>query len=816
MTRVYLCVSILSAGVLAYEVLLTRLLSIVQWHHFAYMIISLALLGFGASGTFLTFAGRRLAKRFHGTFAVNAGLFALSSYACYATVQALPLNLLEITWDANQLLWLMLTYVLLMLPFFFAANCIALSFIRFPDILARIYASDLAGAALGCGAVLWMLHVTAPGGVLIPVAATGALAGVIIGIEVRWSRWIASAAVIGITGYMLHALPLDLRISEYKGLAQAKRVSGASVVASPSSPLGLLTVLENPAVPFRHAPGLSVVSTAPIPEQVAVFTDADSVTMITRYDGDTRTIAYLDRMTSAVSYHLAGIDSVLVLGAGAGADVLQALYHGVARVTAVELNGQLVDLVRDEYAGFSGSIYRDERVNVQVAEARDFVTRDRRRYDLIQMTALDAFGASASGLRALNESYLYTVEALQAYLDRLEPGGLVGITRWIDLPPRDGIKLFATAVAALKARGVEDPGRHLAWIRGWNSNTLIVKNGALTGEQVAAMRAFADDRQFDLAYYPGMSRAEANRHNILAAPRFFDAATALLGPAHDRFLADYKFHVTPSTDDRPFHFHFFKWRHFPEMLALRAHGGMGLLELGYIVLVAALLQAVVVSVLLIVLPLLWMRRGGDPGDAAWSRSVLIGYFLLIGLAFLFIEIAFIQMFVRFLGHPVYSVTVILASFLLFAAAGSRMTEAHEKSVSDGRKLAIAVSTIAAICVLYVAVLPAVLTHFAGVGGVWRAAIAVILVAPLAVAMGMPFPLGLRSLTGKRSDLIPWAWAINGCASVVSAVLAVVLAMHFGFTAVIVSAAMLYVLAALIGWRGIHGGAVTGPASPARS
>jgi len=810
MTRVYLCVTILSAGVLAYEILLTRLLSIVQWHHFAYMIISLALLGFGASGTFLTFAGRRLAKRFHATFAVNAGLFALSSYACYATVQILPLNLLEITWDANQLLWLMLTYVLLVLPFFFAANCIALSFVRFPDLLARIYASDLAGAALGCGAVLWMLHVAAPGGVLIPVAATGALAAVIIGIDARWVRWAASAAVMGIAGYALHALPLDLRVSEYKGLAQATRVSGASVVASPSSPLGLLTVLENSAVPFRYAPGLSIVSTAPIPEQVAVFTDADSVTMITRYDGDTRTIAYLDRMSSALPYHLAGIDSALVLGAGAGADVLQALYHGVARVTAVELNGQLVDLVRDEYDGFSGSIYRDERVNVQIAEARDFVTRDRRRYDLIQMTALDAFGASASGLRALNESYLYTVEALQAYLDRLDPGGLVGITRWIDLPPRDGIKLFATAVAALKARGVEDPGRHLAWIRGWNSNTLVVKNGALSGEQVAAMRAFADDRQFDLAYYPGMSRAEANRHNILAAPRFYDAATALLGPERDRFLADYKFHVAPSTDDRPFHFHFFKWRHFPEMLALRARGGIGLLELGYVVLVAALFQAVVVSIVLIVLPLLWMRRRNDPGDNGWSRGMLVGYFLFIGLAFLFIEIAFIQMFVRFLGHPVYSVTVVLASFLLFAAAGSRLTETYEDSASDGCKLAIAVSTIAAICVLYVAVLPAVLTYAADIGGVWRAAIAVMLVAPLAVAMGMPFPLGLRSLTGKRSDLIPWAWAINGCASVVSAVLAVVLAMHYGFTTVIASAAVLYVLAALIGWRGIHGGAAIRP------
>ena len=807
--RVFFSVAILSAGVLAYEILLTRLLSIVQWHHFAYMIISLALLGFGASGTFLTFAGRRLAARFNLVFAVNAGLFALSSFVCFMIVQSLPLNLLEISWSADQLVWLALVYLLLMLPFFFAANCIALTFVRFPDVLATTYAFDLAGAALGSGAVLWMLHLAAPGGVLAPVAAAGVLAAVITGIEARWLRWSASLAVLGIAVFLLHASPLALRVSEYKGLAQAERVSGATVVAARSSPLGLLTVVENPTVPFRHAPGLSIIAPASIPQQVAIYTDADSATMITRYDGDRDTIAYMDRLSSALPYHLGNIDSVLVLGAGAGADVLQALYHGAERITAVELNAQLVDFVRDEYPAFSGNIYRDDRVSVHIAEARAFAARDRQRYDLIQMTGLDAFGASASGLRAANENYLYTVEALQAYLDRLNPDGFLGITRWVDLPPRDGVKLFATAVTALEARAVEDPGSRLAWVRSWNSITLIIKNGELTGKQLAALGEFAGSRQFDVAYYPGMSRDEANRYNILSEPQFFDAATALLGPERETFLSSYKFRISPSTDDRPFHFHFFKWRHFPELLALRARGGMGLLELGYIVLIAALIQALVVSIVLILLPLAWIRRNRSAcSDSPWSRGMVIGYFLCIGFAFLFIEIAFIQIFVRFLGHPVYSVTVMLASFLLFAAVGSRLAAAFGEANADRRKLMVATSVIVVICVAYAGLLPAMLAHFAGIGGAWRAVVAMVLVAPLAVAMGMPFPLGLRSLHGVDVGFIPWAWAINGCASVVSAVLAVVLAMHFGFTAVILIAAMLYGFAAIIGWRCLGPGAAT--------
>ena len=363
------------------------------------------------------------------------------------------------------------------------------------------------------------------------------------------------------------------------------------------------------------------------------------------------------------------------------------------------------------------------------------------------------------------------------------------------IPMRDGVKLFATAVTALEARAVEDPGSRLAWVRSWNSITLIIKNGELTGKQLAALGEFAGSRQFDVAYYPGMSRDEANRYNILSEPQFFDAATALLGPERETFLSSYKFRISPSTDDRPFHFHFFKWRHFPELLALRARGGMGLLELGYIVLIAALIQALVVSIVLILLPLAWIRRNRSAcSDSPWSRGMVIGYFLCIGFAFLFIEIAFIQIFVRFLGHPVYSVTVMLASFLLFAALGSRLAAVLRDGVADRRKLMVVTSVIIVICITYAGLLPAILAYFAGIGSVWRAVVSVVLVAPLGVAMGMPFPLGLRSLDGGAADFIPWAWGINGCASVVSAVLASLLAIHFGFNLVILVALICYLAA----------------------
>ena len=238
----------------------------------------------------------------------------------------------------------------------------------------------------------------------------------------------------------------------------------------------------------------------------------------------------MDYLTSAAPYHLKENPRVLVLGVGGGTYVLQAVYHGAASIDGVDLNPQVVNLVRRDHADFAGHLYECEEVSVHVAEARNFVSRGTEQYDVIQVPLLDAFGASAAGLQALNESYLYTVKAVEALIQRLAPGGLLTITRWVDLPPRDGPKLFATAVRALEASGVEAPAGRLAWIRGWKTNTLLIKNGPFTSGEIAALIAFCNARSFDVIWYPGIARADANRFNRLDEPFFYDTAEALLGP----------------------------------------------------------------------------------------------------------------------------------------------------------------------------------------------------------------------------------------------------------------------------------------------
>jgi hypothetical protein len=217
-----------------------------------------------------------------------------------------------------------------------------------------------------------------------------------------------------------------------------------------------------------------------------------------------------------------------------------------ARIDAVELNLQMIDLVGREFGEFTGRIYRRPEVSLHVAEARSFVEGSRRRWDLIQLALLDSYAASAAGVQALSESPIYTIEALQAYLEHLNPGGFVAVTHWLGNPPRDTVKLFATAIAALEANvwtspGETDAGEWLVLLHGWNTATLLVKNGHFTRDEIAALRSFAAERQFDVAWYPGMRGDEANRYNRLAKPTLYDAAVALLSPGRSTFLADYRF-----------------------------------------------------------------------------------------------------------------------------------------------------------------------------------------------------------------------------------------------------------------------------------
>ena len=789
----YISITLLSGCALAYEVLLMRLFSIIQWHHFAYMVIGLALLGYGMSGTLVSIFQNKLSDKYTKLYLACITLFGISSVVCFLLAQHIPFNAEEILWNSEQVLFLAYIFLLLTIPFFFAATVICLSFMRYPTLTSSIYAADLLGAGLGSLTVIILLSLAFPQWALFIIGIISVIAVMIAGweLDIKPGYRVNTLAIVVIGILVLAGSHVELDISPYKGLSQTLRITGTEITEELSSPLGILSVVASRDVPLRHVPGMSLNANQEPLNQIGIFTDGDNLSVMTEYPADLERLGYLDKITSALPYQLKKLNHVLIVGAGGGADVLQAKFHQIPDISAIEINPQIVDLVNENYGDFTGHLYQQNDVTLHIGEARDYLTTSRKNYDLIQLALTDAFNTSISGLYSLNESYLYTTEALHLYLERLNPDGYLALTRWIKLPPRDTLKLFATATTVLRQMGVTSPEKRLILIRSWQTSTLLIKNGMFTNEELAAVEAFCHERSFDLAYTPLLQPEQANRYNVLSSPLFYQATSAILSDNAESFLDRYKFNIQPATDDKPFFHHFFKWSAFTEIYQLRRQGGMPLIEWGYINLIVTLLVAGLLSFALIILPVWFLHRRRLISSDKIKGVKVVCYFFTIGLAYLFIEIAFIQKFTQLLHHPIYSIAVTLTAFLVFSGLGSLLT-ARLLRYFTGEQIIFTVATgISALCLIYLLSLGTVFTYLTAAPVGFKALLMSLLIAPLAILMGMPFPIALTSLAKHASYYIPWAWGINGCASVISVVLATVFAIHYGFSVVILIAVLLY-------------------------
>ena len=804
----FIAIVMLSFATLAYEVLLTRLFSIIQWHHFAYMIISVALLGYGASGALLTISQDWVKTRVKTLFVINIALFSIFSIVCFFIAQALPFSPLEILWDMSQWFWLLLVYLCLFLPFLFAATSLGLVYRFYFYRIGSAYAADLVGAGIGALGIIVVLFILPPAQALIFISSIGFLAAIVACFELKINGHMSWLLVLLL--FLTWSIPeqwLVLNPSIYKEQSQTLNIKGTKIIERRSSPLGLLSVVESPDVPFRYAPGLSLNTDSVLPSQIAVFTDGDGMTTITHVENnineDRGSLRYLTHMMSALPYQLLYKPDVLVLGAGGGVEVLQGLFYQAGHIDAVEINPQMVNLVRENYAEFAGRIYDDESVRIHISDARGYVNRSDEHYDLIQLALLDSFNASSAGLYSLNESYLYTVEAVDEYIGHLTENGILALTRWIKLPPRDSLKLLATAIDALKIRGIKNPEQHLVLVRSWNNSSLLIKQRPFKKTELEKIRQFTQNHGFDLAYYPGITVGETNQFNILEPDYFYIGALALLGEQRDAFVKQYKYNIEPATDDRPYFFHFFKWILLADVISLPANQGILLIEWGTMIVGMTFTQAVIASIGLILLPLWIYRRGnklarreiknGEIKQESISCLSVFTYFFAIGMAFMFIEMAFIQKFILFLSHPLYAVAVVLCAFLVFAGVGSAFAKIFIKKFS----YVSIIFFIIGCCVIYIVLLPEIFKILLGQPDVIKIVLSLIFIAPLAFFMGMPFPIGLSNLAVTSSQMVPWAWGVNGCSSVISSVLAILLAMNFGFNIVIVFALGFYVLAVIV-------------------
>jgi hypothetical protein len=423
-----------------------------------------------------------------------------------------------------------------------------------------------------------------------------------------------------------------------------------------------------------------------------------------------------------------------------------------------------------------------------VDTGRVFAQGDSARYDIVFVPLADSYQPVTSGAYSLAETYGLTVEAFGDLLDRLAPDGILVATRWLQTPPSEDIRLLATLVEALRHAGVQEPGQALVALRGIQTITALVQPDGWTPAELAAVRSFAAARRFDPVWAPDVVAEETNRYNRLPESAYYEAMRELLAAGNPRqFYADYPFDVAPATDDRPFFFHFFKWRQTPEVLATLGRTWQPFGGSGYFLLLALLGLVVTLSAVLIVAPLLLARRAGLEDDAArrLSRLRVLLYFGLLGLAFLFVEIPLIQRWILLVGHPTYAFASVVTILLVCSSAGSLAARAV------WLRPRVALGLLVLFALLTPFALGWLTQHTLGWWLPARVGLAALSLAPLAFLMGVPFPVGLAWLERGQPGLTPWAWAVNGCASVVAGVLAAIFALSSGFTAVLLAGAGCY-------------------------
>ena len=800
MLATYLGIFLLSMAGLCLEITLTRIFSLAQWYHFAFMAVSIALLGFGASGSFLSLFPDLIKRNLNKRLATLSALLALGILASYLNVNYIPFDSYRIAWDREQILYLAIYYLFLALPFFFSGLAVGALLSAQPEQAGKIYSFNLAGSAVGCVVAVVALPMLGGAGTVMLSALLGALAAIAFSRSPisNLQSLISSLLALALLFITIRPPPfLEVRLSPYKGLSQALRYPEAKVVFSRWNAFSRVDVIESQGV--KSAPGLSLAYPDTLPLQKGLFTDGDNLSPVTRPEK----LGFIDYLPVSLPYCLWPKARALIIEPKGGLDVLVALHQGASSVTAVESNPLVIEVAKDAFQ----DPYRDQRVTVVVENGRSYVRHVGERFDVVQVSLADTYRPVTSGAYSLSENYLYTVEAFVDYLAHLSEGGLLVVSRWLQTPPSESLRAGALAVTALEKASLPQPELRIVAIRSWSTLLLLVKNGEFTAGEIEAVKSFCRQRQFDLVYYPGIREAEANRYNAYQEPLYYRAFQSLLFGDRARFYADYSYDVSPTSDDRPFFFHFFKWSQTPEILQTfgkiwQPFGGSG-----YFVLVALLILALLASAVLILLPLLFRRKIMLPPDLAIRRPGLdvrepqsndlaiqaepgkqlrwrvFAYFAMLGLGYLFVEIPLMQHFILFLGHPIYAFAAVLFAILLFSGLGSM--------VSPRLPLSRILLALIGGIILYPLVLPFVFQLLLGQSLGIRLLISVLSLAPLGFLMGVPFPKGIEIIGRLAPDLIPWAWGINGCTSVLASILSAMLAISFGFSRVLVGASVAY-------------------------
>ncbi len=789
---VYPALFFTTLSTLLFEVLLPRIFSVTMFYHYAFMAISIAMFGMTLGAVIVFLRPEKYLKGDpYRQMALNALLFSLCIVLSFLVYLRIPF---VDRGDFVSLLSLAAIYGIISLPFVFCGIAVTIALTAFPQRVPALYCADLVGAAAGCVAVIGLLELCdAPSAVLVTAALGGAgavlfslacsdrlLRGAALGAALLLAAGSVGHAALAAGGKPLvritHRAFADLRIIY-------QRWNSYSYVEVTEDLLG--------GVPFTWGSTSGIAPDFRI-RQYAMNIDVKAGTWITEFDGDTGPLRFLAHDITNLAHHIRRDADVCVIGAGGGRDILTALHFEQRSVTAIEVNENVDRALNKVFGEFSGHLDRRPGVDFVVDEARSYLARDPKRYDIIQLSLIDTFAATAAGAFVLAENSLYTVEAWKLFLDRLKPGGIFSVSRYhFHRSPAETYRLLSLAVAALAAQGVQQPRQHLALLKTSGTflseqagvATLLVSSRPLAGGDLRALRKVARRMQFEPVLLPGFSSDRT-------------AETIARGRGLDAFYRDFELDISPPSDDRPFFFQTLRLRDVFDP-ARWHHDDVNWKNMKAVLVLGVLLGVVALfSALLLLLPLHLARRR----LTRRGKAPFLLFFASIGFGFMFIEVASMQRFTIFLGPPSYALSVVLFTLLLAGGLGSLAT-GRLLSRAGPRLPRLALLALPLLLLLLGGATPALLTQAAAADTPTRILIAVALLAPAGFLMGMPFPLGIRRTVAAGHDaLLPWLWGVNGAASVFCSVLAAAVAITAGISACYWAGVFCYAVAFLV-YRG---------------
>jgi spermidine synthase len=783
---------------LAVQVLVHRMVAVKLVNNFVFLVLSLTMLGFAVSGVVLTRWRAALQARREEVVAAAGALFALSLVGAAVIFYQAPSpdQLTMAHWATSRQGFIVAFLLCVPLAFLYAvpfAFCgLILGLLLSADDLPvrRIYALDLAGSAAGAFAVVPLIsglgvERAALLAALVLVAATAALARP----RSLAARGLSAAAVLAVAGAALTGARLfDMRYPPNSVLGMARQPGSGFVLEHVTwDPVARIEVTRIPppgpgTVPWPYLVGDDAEFLKRF--QRILTQNNTAFTYAVAYDGTRESVAGIERTLYAAAYPALSVPQprVLVIGVGGGFDVLTALRFNASAVTGVEVNRATVDVLTRTYRDYFRPWVSDPRVRLVHGEGRHFLASTDERYDLIQLSGVDTAAGTPAAAHVFSENYIYSAEAFDLYLSRLTPDGIVNMMRQEYRPPREMLRALVTAVAALRRAGVKRPADHVAMVTARDGlfTALLIKRGPFTEDERRRLHAWADGNPFfAVSAAPGENSARSN---------LYQAFLDLDDPAHEAaFASRYPFDVRPAEDDRPFFFKYSYWWHLLTRIPI-VRESVPVMELSLLLLLAL---ASLAAALCVVLPLRHLARQGARAPGAARFGV---YFACIGVGYLAIEMALLQKFGLFLGHPNYALSVVLAALLLATGVGSLYSAALARALGGTRGLGLAVAAIV------VAERALALPRLAGLIGLPFAARVVIvssLVAPVGLLLGTFFPSALDRLKGEAGAFAPWAWGLNGVFSVLAPLLSVAVSVTWGINALLLGAVPFYLVASLV-------------------